>query len=147
MVGVPHERTNDSLFEGEGRHYAGHRHGHGRNISTRTASSMMAHTQQEEYLAPLSSIHEDQSYLKAFRNIPDSNKVVLRPPKVSPRRDQSTVKRSQLMAPDRQIMTPFSNPRINDIRFSTVHGARKKSHAQPMAQQSLDIQRVAQGID
>jgi len=51
------------------------------------------------------------------------------------------------MAPERPIMTPFSNPRINDIRFSTVHGSRKKSHAHPMAQQSLDIQRAAQRIE
>ena len=139
LAGVMHEKTNDSLFEGESRYHVDQGRGYGRDNSTRIPSSLMAQTQQEEYLAPLSSIHDDHSYLKAFRNVPDSNQVVLRPPRASPRRERSTVKRSALMAPERPIMTPFSNPRANDFRFSTVHGSRKKSHAHPMAQQSLDI--------
>ena len=147
MGAVAHEKTNDSLFEGESRHYADQRRGHGRNTSTGTPSSLMAQTQQEEYLAPLSSLHDDRSYLQAFRNVPNANQVVLRPPRASPRRERSTVKRPLPIAPERPITTPFPNPRINDIRFSTVHGSRKKSHAHPMAQESLDIQRAAQGLE
>jgi len=147
LGGGAHERTNDSLFEGESRHYVEARRANGRNTATGTPSSLLAQAQHEEYLAPLSSIHDDHSYLQAFRSVPNPNQVVLRPPRASPRRERSPAKRPPPAAPERPILTPFSDAPGNDIRFSTVHGSRKKSHAHPMAQQSLDIQRLAQGLE